>query len=65
MDKSLLIVLGLSLLPALGNIGGGVLAECLRPSPQILNRGLHAASFADLSANTLYEWMAGYFLTAT
>jgi ZIP family zinc transporter len=44
MDDRILIVLGLALLPALGNLGGGVLAEWLRPSQKMLNRALHAAA---------------------
>ncbi len=39
-----LIVIGLALLPALGNFGGGLLAEWLRPSQKTLNRALHAAA---------------------
>ena len=39
-----LLVLGLACLPALGNFGGGVLAEFLRPSRRMLNRALHAAA---------------------
>jgi ZIP family zinc transporter len=37
-------VIGLALLPALGNFGGGVLAEWLRPSQHTLNLALHAAT---------------------
>ena len=37
-------VLGLALLPALGNFGGGVIAEWLHPSQKTLNRALHAAT---------------------
>lgn len=37
-------ILGLALLPALGNFGGGVLAEWIKPSQQALNRALHAAT---------------------
>ena len=42
--NDLLIVIGLALLPALGNFGGGLLAEWLRPSQRTLNRVLHAAA---------------------
>ena len=38
------IVLGLALLPALGNFSGGLLAEYLPTSKRNLNRALHAAS---------------------
>jgi len=41
MDGGILMVLVLSLLPALGNFGGGLLAEWLRPSDKGLNRALH------------------------
>ena len=44
MGTEILLVLGLALLPALGNFGGGLLAEWLRPSPIALNRALHAAT---------------------
>ena len=44
MSDGILMVLGLALLPAAGNFGGGVLAEWLRPSQKTLNRTLHAAS---------------------
>ncbi|MEQ8636364.1 MULTISPECIES: ZIP family metal transporter [Gimesia] len=37
-------VLGLALLSALGNFGGGVIAEWLHPSQKTLNRALHAAT---------------------
>ena len=38
------MVLGLALLPAAGNFGGGVLAELLPQSQKTLNRALHAAA---------------------
>ena len=44
MNGGLLTVLGLALLPAAGNFGGGLLAEWLRPSQSTLNRALHAAA---------------------
>ena len=44
MKDGVLMVLGLALLPALGNFGGGLLAEWLRPSQKTLNRALHAAA---------------------
>ncbi len=44
MNDDLLILLGLACLPALGNFGGGVLAEWLHPSKITLNRALHAAA---------------------
>lgn len=44
MNDELWSVLGLALLPAAGNFGGGVIAEWLRPSPKTLNRALHAAA---------------------
>jgi ZIP family zinc transporter len=44
MINGMLLVLGLSLLPALANFTGGLLAEWLRPSPRTLNRALHAAT---------------------
>lgn len=44
MNETFWAVFGLALLPALGNFGGGLLAEWLRPSQRTLNRTLHAAS---------------------
>ncbi|MAT15817.1 MAG: peptidoglycan-binding protein [Planctomyces sp.] len=44
MDFEILQVIGLALMPAAGNFGGGLLAEWLRPSQQTLNRALHAAA---------------------
>lgn len=44
MEGGILIVLGLALLPAVGNFGGGLLAEWLHPSQKTLNRALHAAT---------------------
>ena len=44
MSSGILMVLGLALLPALGNFAGGLLSEWLRPSQQTLNRALHAAA---------------------
>ena len=38
------MVLGLALLPAVGNFGGGLLAEWRQPSQKTLNRALHAAT---------------------
>lgn len=40
----ILVVLGLASLPAIGNIGGGLIAEWLQPSRRTLNRALHAAT---------------------
>lgn len=37
-------ILSLALLPALGNIAGGILAEVYRPSPRVLNWALHLAA---------------------
>lgn len=44
MNSGILSVLGLALLPALGNFGGGLIAEWLHPSQKMLNRALHAAT---------------------
>ena len=44
MDGGVLGVLGLSLLPALGNFSGGMVAEWIQPSQKLLNRALHAAA---------------------
>jgi ZIP family zinc transporter len=44
VDPGIPTVLGLALLPALGNFAGDLLAEWLRPSRAILNRALHAAA---------------------
>ncbi|MGB3221471.1 MAG: hypothetical protein WBB23_01590 [Desulforhopalus sp.] len=49
MDSGILTVLGLATLPALGNFGGGLLAEWLRPSKKTLNHALHAATGIILS----------------
>lgn len=38
------MVLGLALLPALGNFGGGLLAEFFETNKRRLNRALHAAA---------------------
>jgi zinc transporter, ZIP family len=43
MSNGIFMVLGLALLPALGNFGGGLLAEWRQPSRQTLTRALHAA----------------------
>jgi ZIP family zinc transporter len=40
----LAVVLGLALLPALGNFSGGLLAELVPTSRATLNRALHAAA---------------------
>lgn len=42
--SELLTVIGLALLPALGNFAGGMLAELRRPSKRNVNRALHAAA---------------------
>lgn len=39
-----LTVVGLALLPAVGNFAGGLTADFLRPSPKLINRALHAAA---------------------
>ena len=39
-DDPIFRVLGLALLPAAGNFGGGLLAEWLRPSQRWINRSL-------------------------
>jgi ZIP family zinc transporter len=44
MEYGLAQVIGLALLPAAGNLSGGVLAEWLRPSQHALNLALHAAT---------------------
>lgn len=44
MSSEFLTVIALALLPALGNFGGGVIAEWLHPSKALLNRALHAAT---------------------
>ena len=44
MNDGILTVLGLALLPAVGNFGGGLIAEWSRPSGKLLNRALHAAA---------------------
>ena len=49
MNGEVLTVLGMALLPAVGNFGGGLLAEWLRPSQQTLNRVLHVAAGIILS----------------
>jgi ZIP family zinc transporter len=41
---SIWLVLGLSLLPGLGNFAGGMVAEFVKTSPRLLNWALHAAS---------------------
>ena len=42
--SELVTVVGLALLPALGNFAGGLLAEFRRPSQRNLNRALHFAA---------------------
>ena len=42
--NDLLIVIGLALLPGLGNLAGGMVAEFIRTTPRLLNLALHAAS---------------------
>ena len=44
MNDGLVIVIALALLPALGNLGGGLLAEWLGPLDRLLNYSLHAAA---------------------
>ncbi|GGL58563.1 ZIP family metal transporter [Wenxinia marina] len=38
------LVIGLALLPGLGNLAGGMVAESVRTTPRLLNIALHAAS---------------------
>ena len=38
------LVIGLALLPGLGNLAGGMVAEFSRSTPRLLNLALHAAS---------------------
>lgn len=40
----LMTVLGLAMLPALGNFSGAMAAEAMHASPRNLNRALHAAA---------------------
>lgn len=42
--KSLWLIVGLALLPGLGNLAGGMVAEFVRTTPRLLNVALHAAS---------------------
>lgn len=42
--QDLWLVIGLALLPGLGNLAGGMVAEFVRTSPRLLNLALHAAS---------------------
>lgn len=42
--ENLWLVVGLALLPGLGNLAGGMVAEFVRTSPRLLNIALHAAS---------------------
>ena len=44
MSYPFLTTLGLALLPAVGNLLGGLLAEWLHPSDHFVNRALHAAT---------------------
>lgn len=44
MNQDILVVLGLALLPAAGNFGGGLASEFLRPEAGLLNRALHLAA---------------------
>ncbi|MCB2141473.1 peptidoglycan-binding protein [bacterium] len=44
MGTGLLTVMALACLPALGNFGGGLLAEFLKPTKKMLNMALHAAA---------------------
>lgn len=44
MTSGILLVLGLALLPAIGNFSGGLLSEWLNPSERTINRALHAAA---------------------
>lgn len=42
--NNLWLVIGLALLPGLGNLAGGMVAEFVRTTPRLLNLALHAAS---------------------
>ncbi len=42
--NDLWLVIGLALLPGLGNLAGGMVAEFVRTTPRLLNLALHAAS---------------------
>ena len=42
--ENLWLVIGLALLPGLGNLAGGMVAEFVRTSPRLVNLALHAAS---------------------
>ena len=42
--SDLWVVIGLALLPGLGNLAGGMMAEFGRTTPKLLNIALHAAS---------------------
>lgn len=42
--NELWLVIGLALLPGLGNLAGGIVAEFVRTTPRLLNIALHAAS---------------------
>ena len=42
--NNLWLVVGLALLPGLGNFAGGMVAEFVRTTPRLLNLALHAAS---------------------
>lgn len=62
MTTNLLTVLGLAILPALGNVSGGLLAEWLRPSQKMLNRALHVAAgiiIAVIAVEVMPEALAG------
>lgn len=55
-------MLGLALLPALGNFAGGVVCELLKPSKTMLNRALHAATgiiLAVVAVEVMPEAMSG------
>lgn len=57
-------VLLLSLLPGAGNFAGGLIAECWKPSPRLLNWALHAASGTSLvravvSVVKYFAWDSG------
>lgn len=42
--SNLWLVIGLALLPGLGNLAGGMVAEFVGTTPRLLNLALHAAS---------------------
>ncbi len=70
MSGGLITVLLLALLPGLGNVAGGLLAEFTKASPRVLNWALHAASgivLAIVSVELLpraLDALAGWWIAA-